>query len=103
VLGRYVRERKTLTLAEAIRKMTSLSASRLGLTDRGTLASGKKADIVVFDSATIADRATFEAPHQLATGVRWLLVNGTVVVDDGRHTGATPGLVLRHSPSKNSQ
>jgi N-acyl-D-amino-acid deacylase len=103
VLGRYVRERKALTLAEAIRKMTSLSASRLGLTDRGTLASGKKADIVVFDSATIADRATFEAPHQLATGVRWLLVNGTVVVDDGRHTGATPGLVLRHSPSKNSQ
>jgi N-acyl-D-aspartate/D-glutamate deacylase len=98
VLGRYVRERKVLTLPDAIRKMTSLAASRLGLSDRGTLAAGRKADIVVFDSARISDRATFEAPHQLSTGVRWLIVNGQVVIDDGRHTGAMPGRILRHTP-----
>jgi N-acyl-D-amino-acid deacylase len=103
VLGRYVRERKALTLPEAIRKMTSLAASRLGLTDRGTLAVGKKADIVVFDSTTIADRATFEMPHQLSTGVRWLIVNGDVVIDDGRHTGAMPGRILRHPPAAKSR
>lgn len=65
---------------------------------RGTLAAGRKADIVVFDSASISDRATFEAPHQLSTGVRWLIVNGQVVIDDGRHTGAMPGRILRHTP-----
>ena len=102
VLGRYVRERKAMTLPEAIRKMTSLAASRLGLGDRGTLAPGKKADIVVFDSATISDRATFEAPHQLSTGVRWLIVNGGVVIDDGRHTGAMPGRILRHAAAAKS-
>ena len=95
VLGRYVRERQALTLPEAIRKMTSLAASRLGLADRGAVSVGKKADIVVFDRGTITDRATFEAPHQLANGVRWLIVNGEVVVDDGRHTGARPGRILR--------
>jgi N-acyl-D-amino-acid deacylase len=98
VLGRYVRERKVLTLPDAIRKMTSLAASRLGLSDRGTLAAGRKADIVVFDSVRISDRSTFEAPHQLSTGVRWLIVNGQVVIDDGRHTGAMPGRILRHTP-----
>ena len=96
VLGRYVRERKVLTLPEAVRKMTSLAAARLGLADRGRLATGLKADIVVFDSATISDRATFEAPHQLSAGVRWLVVNGEIVLDDGRHTGARPGRILRH-------
>ncbi len=102
VLGRYVRERQALTLPEAIRKMTSLAASRLGLADRGTLAAGWKADIVVFDSTTILDRATFEAPHQLSTGVRWLLVNGEIVIEDGRHTGATPGRILRRAPEPRS-
>lgn len=103
VLGRYVREKKALTLPEAIRKMTSLAASRLGLTDRGSLAPGKKADIVVFDSAAVSDRATFEAPHQLSTGVRYLTINGTVVIDDGRHTGAMPGLILRHRQGGSSR
>lgn len=95
VLGHYVRERKSLSLGEAIRKMTSLPAARLNLRDRGTLASGMKADVVVFDPATIADRATFDAPHQLSTGIRWVIVNGEVVLAEGRHTNAKPGRVLR--------
>jgi dihydroorotase/N-acyl-D-amino-acid deacylase len=95
VLGHYVRERKSLSLAEAIRKMTSLPAARLTLRDRGTLASGMKADVVVFDPATISDRATFDAPHQLSTGVRWVVVNGEVVLAEGRHTNAKSGRVLR--------
>jgi N-acyl-D-aspartate/D-glutamate deacylase len=96
VLGRYVREHKTLTLPEALRKMTSLPASRLGLTDRGTIAVGKKADLVVFDASTIIDRADFARPHQLAEGVRHLVVNGRIVLLDGTHTGEKPGRVLRH-------
>ena len=96
VLGRYVRERKLLTLSDAIRKMTSLPAARLGLRDRGTLAPGMKADVVVFDPGTIADRATFDAPHQLSTGMQWVLVNGEIVLAEGRHTGAKPGRVLRY-------
>jgi N-acyl-D-amino-acid deacylase len=99
VLGRYVREHKTLTLPEALRKMTSLPASRLGLADRGTIAAGKKADLVVFDPATIIDRADFARPHQLAEGVRHLVVNGQIVLLDGTHTGAKPGRVLRHRPA----
>ena len=95
VLGHYVRERGILTLPEAVRKMTSLPASRLGLDDRGTIAEGYLADIVVFDADTIIDQARFDDPHQLATGVRWLIVNGEIVVADGKHTGATPGRVLR--------
>lgn len=95
VLGHYVRERKSLSLGEAIRKMTSLPAARLKLRDRGTLASGMKADVVVFDPATITDRATFDAPHQLSTGMHWVVVNGEVVLAEGRHTNAKPGQVLR--------
>jgi N-acyl-D-amino-acid deacylase len=95
VLGHYVRERKSLSLGEAIRKMTSLPAARLNLRDRGTLALGMKADVVVFDPATITDRATFDAPHQLSTGIRWVVVNGEVVLAEGRHTNAKPGRVLR--------
>jgi N-acyl-D-amino-acid deacylase len=95
VLGRYVREQKTLTLPEAIRKMTSLPAARLGLADRGSVAVGKKADLVVFDPATIVDRADFAKPHQLSEGVRYLVVNGQIVIRDGAHTGAKPGRVLR--------
>lgn len=96
ILGRYVREEHVLTLPDAIRKMTGLPAERLGLTDRGVIQVGKKADLVIFDPMTIADRATFEEPHQLSTGVEWLLVNGTVVIEEGEPTGALPGRVLRH-------
>ena len=95
VLGHYVREQGVLTLPEAIRKITSLPASRLGLGDRGQLESGKRADVVVFDPDTVTDTATFADPQQLATGVRWVIVNGEVVVGDGEHTGAMPGRVLR--------
>lgn len=98
VLGRYVREERTLSLEEAVHKMTGLSAERLGLSDRGVLAEGKMADVVVFDKDTISDRSTFESPHQLSVGVRWLAVNGELVLDEGKHTGARPGRVLRRTP-----
>ncbi|MGE5486993.1 MAG: N-acyl-D-amino-acid deacylase family protein [bacterium] len=94
VLGRYVRERKLLTLQEAVRKMTSLPASRVGLNDRGRIAEGMRADVVVFDPARIADRATFTAPHQYAEGVRDVLVNGRPVLLGGVMTGERPGAVL---------
>jgi N-acyl-D-amino-acid deacylase len=95
VLARYVREQKALTLAEAIRKMTSLPASRLGLADRGSVSVGKKADLVVFDAGRIIDHANYARPHRLAEGVRHLVVNGQVVIREGAHTGARPGRVLR--------
>jgi len=97
ILGHYVRDRKILELPDAIRKMTSLAASRLGLTDRGLLSPGMKADVVVFDPATIADHATYEQPMQRSTGVRWVVVNGQVVLEEGEHTGARPGRVLRRN------
>jgi dihydroorotase/N-acyl-D-amino-acid deacylase len=96
VLGRYVREQKILNLEDAIRKMTSAVAHRLGLCDRGYLQRGMFADIVIFNPETIGDRATFETPHQLSTGVRDVWVNGTRVVEKGEHTGATPGKILRN-------
>jgi len=95
VLGKYVREERLLTLEEAVRRLTSLPASVLRLTDRGRLAPGYFADLVLFDPATIADRATYEQPHQYATGVRHVFVNGVPVIRDGEHTGATPGRVVR--------
>ncbi|WP_239490311.1 amidohydrolase family protein [Luteitalea sp. TBR-22] len=91
VLGRLVREQGWLTLPEAIRKMTSFPADRLGLADRGRIAPGKKADLVLFDAATIADRSTFESPRDLPTGVRAVWVNGTPVWQDGQVTAARPG------------
>ncbi len=94
VLGRYVREQRVLTLEEAVRKMTALPAARLRLADRGLLRPGMKADIAVFDPGTVADTATFAAPHQYAVGVSLVLVNGAVVVEDARITGARPGRVL---------
>jgi len=94
VLGRYVRDEKVLTLEDAVRKMTSAVAERLGLRERGLLRAGCYADVVVMDAATIADQATFEAPHQLARGVRDVWVNGERVLRGGVHTGATPGRVL---------
>jgi len=93
VLGHYVRDRKVLTLEEAIRKMTSFPASRLGLTDRGVLKTGLAADITVFDPATIADRSTYADPHHYSVGVRHVLVNGRLTVTDGAHTGVRAGRV----------
>jgi N-acyl-D-amino-acid deacylase len=95
VLGRYVRDQGVVTLEEAIHKMTGLPAARLGLSDRGLVRAGAHADLVVFDPATIGDRATFDSPHQYATGIEHVLVNGVPVVEGGEHTGALPGRVLR--------
>jgi len=95
VLGRYVRELKVIPLEEAIRKMTSLPASILGLADRGSIKEGMWADLVIFDPATVADKATFEDPFQYPVGIDTVLVNGTVVLDEGKHTNARPGKVLK--------
>jgi len=95
VLGRYVREMKVIPLEEAVRKMTSLPASILGLADRGAIKDGMWADLVIFDPATVADKATFEDPFQYPVGIDTVLVNGTVVLDEGKHTNARPGRVLK--------
>ncbi|MFN7979551.1 MAG: D-aminoacylase [Vicinamibacterales bacterium] len=95
VLGRYVRERKVLSLEEAVRKMTSFPAARLGLTDRGVLKAGMAADITVFDPATIADLSTYADPHHYSVGVREVLVNGQRTIANGTHTGVHAGRVLR--------
>jgi N-acyl-D-amino-acid deacylase len=94
VLGKYVREEKVLTLADAIRKLSGQPATNLGLDHRGFVQEGMFADVVVFDPATIADRATFEKPHQYAVGVKHVFVNGGQVLKDGEHTGAKPGRAL---------
>lgn len=94
VLGHYVRERKLLALEEAVRKMTCLPAARLGLPDRGLLRPGMQADVVVFDPATVGDRATFAQPHQYAVGFRHVFVNGRPVLLDGAMTSERPGRVL---------
>ncbi len=94
LLGKYVRDEKLLPLSEAIRKLTSLPASNLGLDRRGRLAPGFFADVIAFDPKTIADRATYEKPHQYAVGMRHVFVNGVQVLKDGDHTGAKPGRAL---------
>jgi N-acyl-D-amino-acid deacylase len=94
VLARYVREKGTLRIEEAIRKMTSLPAQRFRLNDRGVLRPGMWADVVVFDAGKVRDAATFEKPHAYSDGFAFVLVNGTVVIADGKHTGARPGQVL---------
>jgi dihydroorotase/N-acyl-D-amino-acid deacylase len=95
VLRKYVREERRMPLEEAIRKFTSLPASRLRLADRGVLKTGLWADIVVFDPGEITDKATFNAPKQLSVGMRWVLINGVPVIADGVATSALPGRVLR--------
>jgi N-acyl-D-aspartate/D-glutamate deacylase len=95
VLGHYGREAGELALPEAVRKMTGLPAAILGLADRGRIAPGHAADLVVFDPATVLDRATYAEPRLPPTGIDAVLVNGVAVVRQGRHTGATPGTVLR--------
>ncbi len=94
VLGKYVREEKIISLAQAVRKLSGLPATNLELDHRGFLKEGMFADVVVFDPATIADRATFEKPHQYAVGMRHVFVNGVQVLKDGEHTGAKPGRAL---------
>lgn len=95
LLGKYVREEHVLTLEDAIRKFSSGVAERLSIPDRGLLRAGMYADVVVFDPATIIDKATYEKPHQLSVGVREVFVNGVEVLKDGVHTGAKPGRALR--------
>ena len=94
VLGKYVRDEHVLTLPEAIRKLSALPSSNLGLDRRGQLKPGMFADVVVFDPATVADTATYEKPHSYAVGIRDVLVNGVQVLKDGEHTGAKPGRAL---------
>ena len=91
VLGRYVRERKVLTLGQAVRKMTSLPASRLGMRDRGWLRRDAAADVVVFDPATVEDRATFADPFQYPVGIETVIVNGVVALHGGTREGARSG------------
>jgi N-acyl-D-aspartate/D-glutamate deacylase len=95
VLGHYVHEEDVIPLEDAIRKMTSAVANRLSIHDRGLLRSGMAADVVLFDPATVRDRAGFDDPHQLSQGVLDVWVNGVRVLRNGTHTGATPGQWLR--------
>ena len=95
LLGKYVREEKLIPLEEAVYKLSGLSADKLKIKDRGYLKKGNFADVVIFDPETIQDHATFSNPHQLATGVHHVFVNGTQVLKDGEHTGKTPGRVVR--------
>jgi N-acyl-D-amino-acid deacylase len=91
VLGKYVRDEKVLTMSDAVHRLSGLPATNLGLKDRGFLKAGMFADVVAFDPLTVADRATFEKPHQYSIGVKHVFVNGTQVLKDGEHTGALPG------------
>jgi N-acyl-D-amino-acid deacylase len=96
VLGRYVREQKIISLEEAVRRMTSLAAQKFQLKDRGLIQEGMAADIVVFNQATVGDLATFENPHQFSTGFQFVIVNGMLVIEDGKHTGVRSGKALKH-------
>jgi N-acyl-D-amino-acid deacylase len=95
ILGEFVRDERILSLPEAIRKMTSYPAQRLGILDRGLLRDGMKADIVVFDPVTIKSAATYEAPPQYPVGIHYVAVNGQLVVDQGQCTALTPGRALQ--------
>ena len=99
VLERYVRELGVLTLPDAVRKMTSLNALKLGIRDRGRIRDGNWADLTIFDPARVVDKATFENPHQYAEGIHYVIVNGAVTLENGRHTGALAGRVL-YGPGK---
>jgi N-acyl-D-amino-acid deacylase len=95
LLGRYVRDERALTLADAVRRLSALPAQNLGLRDRGSLKAGNFADVVIFDPATVGDPATYETPRQLATGMRWVLVNGGVALKEGNPTALATGRVVR--------
>jgi len=100
VLGRYVRELKLLSLETAVHKMTGMPAAQLGLRDRGQLRVGWGADLAVFDAARVADQATFESPHQYPTGIPHVIVNGQLVIHDGKHTNARPGQIGKLEPTE---
>ena len=102
VLGRYVREERVLTIEEAIRKMTSANAAKIHQYDRGLLRPGMAADVTVFNAETIIDNATYEVPHQYASGVEYVIVNGKIVLEKGRHSGARPGAIL-YGPGKSQK
>jgi N-acyl-D-amino-acid deacylase len=95
VLGRFVREKQWLTLEDAVRKMTAAPASRLGLTDRGVIREGMKADLVIFDPKSVIDRSTFKEPTLLSNGIERVFVNGESVWQQGKTTGKLPGSVIR--------
>ncbi len=95
ILGKYVREEGVISLEEAVRKMTSLNAEKLGIKDRGQIAEGKKADLVVFDPEQVVDRATFANPHQYPVGIEYVIVNGIPVLERGKHLDTKPGRILR--------
>jgi N-acyl-D-amino-acid deacylase len=99
VLGRYVRELKVLTLPEAVKKMTSMNADKIGIKDRGRLREGMWADVAIFDPNTVIDRATFENPHQFPVGIKYVIVNGVVTIENDRHTGSLAGKVI-YGPGK---
>jgi N-acyl-D-aspartate/D-glutamate deacylase len=95
VLSKFVREEKVLTLEDAVRKMTSLPAKRLGLKDRGVIKEGAFADLVVFNPDRVHDTASYTEPYAYPMGIHHVIVNGTFVVRDGAHTGAMPGMILK--------
>jgi N-acyl-D-amino-acid deacylase len=95
VLGKYVREEGRISLEDGVRKMTSMAAEKLGLSDRGVLAAGKAADITIFDAATVGDKATFDAPHQYPEGIDYVIVNGQIVVEHGQQHPVLPGVILK--------
>jgi N-acyl-D-aspartate/D-glutamate deacylase len=98
VLGRYVRERKALTLEQAIHKMSAYPAARVGIRDRGRIAVGLAADLVVFDAAAVGDTATYEQPFQYPVGIEVVVVNGAVALRDGARGASGSGRGLRHVP-----
>lgn len=101
VLGRYARDLKVITLPEAVKKMTSMNADKIGIIDRGRLKEGLAADVTIFDQDHVIDRATFEQPHQFPVGIKYVIVNGVLTVDDEQHTGALAGQVI-YGPGKRS-
>jgi N-acyl-D-amino-acid deacylase len=103
VLGRYVRERGVLSLPEAVRRMTSVAAATFGLQDRGQIREGYWADLVLFDPATIVDTATYDEPKQAPEGIRLVVVNGEIALEDGQHRGAGSGKMLRYRRSAHGE
>ena len=97
ILGKYVRDEKILSLEEAIRKMTSFPAQRLGLKDRGLIMEGNWADIVILDHENVRDKATFENPYHLPEGIPYVIVNGVVVIENGKKNRKAPGIVIRRT------
>jgi N-acyl-D-amino-acid deacylase len=98
ILGHYARDERLFSMEEAVRKMTSLPARRIGLQDRGLIRVGMKADLVAFDPATVRDTATFERPLAYPEGIPYVVVNGKIVLDNGKRTRERPGRPLSHSP-----